>query len=262
MPSLAELLETPENAAGGLLVVTMPHTVPAGETPRRAFLADNSVHRGPVLERFIQWFSLWDMPQERVRGRESAFERSFALTLWPGQEPRSAHGPQFVKAVAPQVPALLDVIEKRRPRLLLFLSAYLWQAVTAPDVAPLTDRVCGRALDAGRRLSDTRLAVWVQKRERCVFLALPQPSKNTTDAVVKSWAAQIQRVFASVRAVPDAAVDPQITAAARLLVLDAKESIRRITAELHVSSDRAKALYAALEGRVWAKDRARRDVLL
>ena len=28
MPTVADILETPENRSGGLLVVTMPHTVP------------------------------------------------------------------------------------------------------------------------------------------------------------------------------------------------------------------------------------------
>lgn len=262
MPSLSDLLETPENATEGLLVVTMPRTVPAGDTPRRAFLSDNSVNRGPVLERFIEWFSLWDMPLARVRGHESALERAFALTLWPEKEPAGAHGPQFVKAVADQVPDLLAVLKARRPRLVIFLSAYLWQAITTPEAEPLTTEACGRALDAGRRVSGTRLAVWVQKRERCVFLALPLPSKNTTDAVVKAWASEIQRVFASVRAVPDEAVDPQIAAAAQALVLDPQASVQRIAALLHVSPDRAKALYAALEGRAWTLDRAGRNVLM
>ncbi len=261
MPSLSDVLETPENASGGLLVVTMPRTVPADETPRRAFLSDNSVNRGPVLERFIEWFSLWDMPLARVRGRESALERAFALALWPKKEPALAHGPQLVKAVADQVPDLLKVLKARRPRLVIFLSAYLWQAITTPEAEPLTTEACGRALDAGRRLSDTRLAVWVQKRERCVFLALPQPSKNTTNAVVKAWASGIQRVFASVRAVPDAATDPQIAAAAQALVLDPAASVQRIAARLHVSLDRARALYDALEGCAWTQDRAGRHVL-
>ena len=129
MPTVADILETPENRSGGLLVVTMPHTVSESTASRRAFLSDRSVNRGPVLERFCEWFSLWGMPLQRTRGKESAFERAFALALWPAREPADAHGPQFVKAVAPQVPELLKILEARRPRLVIFLSAYLWQAV-------------------------------------------------------------------------------------------------------------------------------------
>ena len=147
MPTVADILETPENRSGGLLVVTMPHTVPESTASRRAFLSDRSVNRGPVLERFCEWFSLWGMPLQRTRGKESAFERAFALALWPAREPADAHGPQFVKAVAPQVPELLKILEARQPRLVIFLSAYLWQAVTAPDTEALTAAVCGKALD-------------------------------------------------------------------------------------------------------------------
>ena len=222
MPTVADILETPENRSGGLLVVTMPHTVPESTASRRAFLSDRSVNRGPVLERFCEWFSLWGMPLQRTRGKESAFERAFALALW-------------------------KILEARQPRLVIFLSAYLWQAVTAPDTEALTAAVCGKALDTGRRLSDTRLAAWVQKREKCVFLALPQPSKNTTDTVVRSWAAAIQRVFTAVKAVPDTAEDPLLTAAAQSLVLDPALSVRRIQSMLHVPPERAAALFDALK---------------
>ena len=202
------------------------------------------------------------MPLTRTRGQETAFERAFALTLWPRREPTGAHGPQFIKAAADQVPELLKVIENRRPRLVIFLSAYLWQTLTAPAVEKATDAVCGRALEAGRRLSDTRLAAWVQKREHCVFLALPQPSKNTTDAVVRSWSAAVQQVFASVKAVPDTAEDPLLTAAAQTLVLDPVLSVRRIQSLLHVPSERAAALFNALRGRVWTPDAAGNPCLL
>ncbi len=262
MPSLADILETPENRTGGLLVVTMPHTVPEGTVSRRAFLSDRSVDRGAVLERFCEWFSLWGMPLQRTRGKETAFERAFALTLWPAREPADAHGPQFVKAVAPQVPDLLKILEARRPRLVIFLSAYLWQAVTAPETEPFTTAVCGKPSDAGRRLSDTRLAAWVQKREKCVFLALPQPSKNTTDTVVRSWAAAIQRVFTAVKAVPDTAEDPLLAAAAQALVLDPVLSVRRIQSVLHVPPERAAALFDALKNRVWSPDAAGHPCLL
>lgn len=262
MPTVADILETPENRSGGLLVVTMPHTVPEVTASRRAFLSDRSVDRGPVLERFCEWFSLWGMPLQRTRGKESAFERAFALALWPAREPADVHGPQFVKAVAPQVPELLKILEARRPRLVIFLSAYLWQAVTAPDTEALTAAVCGKALDTGRRLSDTRLAAWVQKRKKCVFLALPQPSKNTTDTVVRSWAAAIQRVFTAVKAVPDTAEDPLLTAAAQSLVLDPALSVRRIQSMLHVPPERAAALFDALKERVWSPDAAGNPCLL
>ena len=262
MPTVADILETPENRSGGLLVVTMPHTVPESTASRRAFLSDRSVDRGPVLERFCEWFSLWGMPLQRTRGKESAFERAFALALWPAREPADAHGPQFVKAVAPQVPELLKILEARRPRLVIFLSAYLWQAVTAPDTEALTAAVCGKALDTGRRLSDTRLAAWVQKREKCVFLALPQPSKNTTDTVVRSWAAAIQRIFNAVKAVPDTAEDPLLTAAAQSLVLDPVLSVRRIQSMLHVPPERAAALFDALKESVWSPDAAGNPCLL
>ena len=256
MASLADILETAENQTGGILVVTMPHTLPQGETPKRAFFADNAVNRGPVVERFLAWFPLWGMPLSRTRGRETAFERAFCLTLWPLEEPKNAHGPQFIKATADQVPALLQVIDSRKPRLVIFLSAYLWQSIDQPSVAPLTNAVCGRALEKGRRISQCRLAAWVQRREKCVFLALPQPSKNTTDAAMQSMAQAVQNIFASVRATPDATEDPLLAAAAQTLVLDRALSERRIAAELHVPAARAQTLFASLEGRAWKKDSA------
>lgn len=260
----SDFLETPETRAGGILVVTMPHTVPEGTVTRRAFLADNAVDRGAVLERFFEWFTLWGMPLSRTRGKESPFERAFALTLWPRKEPDYAktHGPQFIKAVAGQVPELLDVIKKRRPRLVIFLSAYLWQAVTTPQMQAQTEAVCGKAIDAGRRLSDSRLAARVQRREKCTFLILPQPSKNTTDAVVASWAAAVQKIFSDVRATPAATVDPQLADALQLLILDPAMTVRHIASNLHVSGTRARELFNALENHVWIRDVAGRHLLI
>ena len=152
-----EVVRTQENALGGVLVVTQPGYGPEEySSARRAFLFDKSVDRGPVLNRFGDWFELWGIDVKRVRGTEGAFERSFFTLEWP-EVPVSGHGPQTVPHIAEHILALRDSILERRPRLVIFLSCYLWQAVNLPSSLEVLSDACGSPLDHGRRITMTSL---------------------------------------------------------------------------------------------------------
>ena len=215
-------------------MVTQPGYGPESySSARRAFLFDKSVDRGPVLNRFADWFSLWGIDVKRVRGTEGAFERSFFTLEWPPQ-PVSGHGPQTIPHIAESIFALRDVLLERRPRLVIFLSCYLWQAVNTPNAQAALKEACGEPLDQGRRITGERLAAYAQKWTKVRMIALPQPSKNTP--------------------APENVQDPLTESALDFLYLDRDKTIRLMAAGLHIQKERAAEIFDSLEGSAWIAD--------
>lgn len=260
MKTTADVLVTEENRTGGILVVTGAETVPANPVTRLAFFSDAACDRGPVIRRFVEWFNLWGMPLIETRGKEGAFERAFTMTVWPAVKPKG-HGPQTVPETAREIAALTEVLNERKPRLIIFLSCYLWQAVNTEAALPLVEKSLGRRLDAGRRISSTRLAAYEQHFERARILALPLPSKNTTDAFVTALAQPVQRFFKAAGLASVMKTDADAERAAEFLVLDREASIQCIRTGLHISVEKAAALFESLAGNVWEKDAAGRLLL-
>lgn len=259
---LPEVITTEENSLGGIALVTLPGFGPDTQPVRRGNFFDNSIDRGVVVNRFIHWFDVWGLPTQRVRGTETAFERSFFTLEWPKEEIQNAHGPQTVKVMMQHIDEFIDVMQVRRPRLVIFLSCYLWQAINHPDVQARIDPIFGAALDQGRRITDKRLAAWLQRREKCIFLALPQPSKNTTPEIVRSFSAGVQQALESVRKLPQSSRDPLLESAAEHLIIDVEMTVRQISAHLHVDAVRARKLLDALEGKSYSTDKhGRRKVI-
>ena len=252
---LPEVLKTPENSSGGILVVCMPGLGPVKKPLRKGNFFDNSIDRGCVVERFIEWFPLWGIKPMRMRGREGAFERQFFTLQWPQRPVEDAHGPQMVPLIAEKIEELAAVLERRRPRIIIFLSRYLWLAANTSQARARLSGILGKPLDEGRRITGERLNACAQSWENCLMLALPQPSKNTTDKFVQSLAAGMRAALsrASCPLLAEQSTDPLLSAARECLVLDREASIRRIAAELHVEKTRAQALFDSLKDRAWTE---------
>ena len=254
MRHIPEVLLTNENAAEGIAVVCLPGLGPESKGARRGCFFDNSIDRGEVLDRFRLWFDVWGVPVERVRGREGAFERRFFTFEWPNAPIENAHGPQTVPKIAEHIASLKAMIAERRPRLIIFLSCYPWQAINLPQSVAALESVAGSPLEPGRRITDARLSAYLQRWSKVAMLALPQPSKNTTAEYVKTLAAGVQSALQLVESLPETAADPLEAAAASFLVVDREASIRTLAAHLHVAPDRAARLFDRLEGRAWTKN--------
>ena len=242
---IPEVLPTSENASDGILVVLFPGLGPQSFGPRRGTLFDNSVDHGQTLERFCAWFDVWGIPVHRVRGSETAFEKSFFAAEWPADPAvyAGAHGPQMVSKIAARTKELALVLQERRPRLVIFLSCYLWQAANHPDALEILKPIIGNPLETGRRITSERLAAYVQPWEKCTFLALPQPSKNTTERYVLSLAAGVQSTLTQARTAAPTCADPLLAQAAEHLIYDRAGSIRSIAAHLHIDTKRAEKLF-------------------
>lgn len=252
-----EVVQTRENLSGGILVVTQPGYGPLEySSVRRAFLFDKSVDRGPVLNRFAEWFPLWGIDIKRVRGTEGAFERSFFTLEWPPQTV-SGHGPQTIPKIAEHISLLCDVLEQRRPRLVIFLSCYLWQAVNTPDALRALSGICGSPRGKGRRITDERLAAYVQHWSGGVqMLALPQPSKNTTEKCVRAMAQGVREAFEHCSVPPENVQDPLQESALDFVYIDREKTIRLMAAGLHIQTKRAEAIFDSLENSLWIRDGA------
>ncbi len=257
---IPEILTTKENKENGILVVLMPGFAERLAPGPRSFLSDRTLLLGKTLSLFCDWFTLWGMPLARTSGTEGAFERSFSVAVWPEKLPEKAHGPQLVPRIAESAFDLNAILAKRKPRLVIFLSCYLWEAMNvAKEAFALT---AGAPKDKGRRLTDKRLGAYSQCWENLTTVALPIPGKNTTKDFVLSLAPAMQSVLRDTGLLPTAIQDPLLVKASQSLVFDREASIQSIRSRLHVDRERATSLFEALKGRSYETDESGRAVIL
>ncbi len=254
-----DILTTKENKTGGILVLLLPNFVERIGMGSRSFLSDRTLLLGKTLSSFCDWFTLWGIPFSRTSGTEGAFERSFFVASWPDATPANAHGPQLVPKIAEHASELNALLLQRRPRLVIFLSCYLWQAMNLAKDAFLLS--AGSPLDEGRRMTDKRLSAYIQHWEKLTTVALPVPGKNTTKDFVLSLAPGMQSVFRDLNVLPKESADPLLEKASEALIFDKKESILSIRTALHVNEKRAEELFLALKGRSYTTDKSGRAVI-
>lgn len=246
-------LPTVENQDGGIMIVIASGYGPKQQAARRSFFSDEGIDKGTVLNRFVSWFDQWSMPLAKRRGSDTAFDRRFFCLEWPSEAIGSAHGPQQVAHFARRIDELVQAVQTHRPKIVIFLSCYLWQAVNLPDSVAALKTIWGEPKTAGRRLSSHRLGAFHQSWDKVEVIALPMPSKNTTDTFVQSLSQPIHSVFNKVGLLPEGASDPLIRQAAQCLVLDENATVQRIRTQLHITSERARSLFKSLEGEIYER---------
>lgn len=253
--TLPEILLSDENKSGGILIVIQPGYGPKPpQVGRRSFFSDRQVDHGKLLNSLIDWFDLWSIPLVRSRGQDTAFERSFFTFEWPSETVTQGHGPQLVPKFASYAHELAELLKDRKPRLVIFLSCYLWQAMNlAKDIFLET---AGRPLENGRRITSERLAAYIQQWEKLTVLALPQPSKNTTEKYVRTLSSGVQEALRRVRILPTETKDPYLESARDCLIFDREASVFSIQTQLHLSRDRAEKLFDALKDKAYFINRS------
>jgi len=257
---LPDILPTPENSENGILVVLTGEFAEHPRASRRSFFGDRNLDLGEALNHFVESFETMGIHLARTSATAGSFERRFCIATWPEQTPAGAHGPQLVPKIALLASELDTLLRQQRPKLLIFLSCYLWRAMNEAQSAFLGS--AGRPLDAGRRITEERLAAYIQHWEHLTVLALPIPSKNTTERFFRSIAPGVQRAFKETELLPEATLDPLLGRAQSALVLDRAASLLSIRSKLHVDEKRAEELFDALEGRAYRTDTAGRPVVL
>ena len=176
--------DTPENTEGGILIVMPPVWGPEkregeSEPKARGLIVSAQIDRGPVIPECLRW-----LERSGLEVRELA--RAFSILVWPSEPICDAHGPQTVPRLVGEKAVLLDECRRRRPKILIFLSCYLYDAFRDPSLADEVRELFGSEIDKSRRLTSTRLRTEAMRLEKALVLGLPLPSRNTTPAFVEA----------------------------------------------------------------------------
>ncbi len=174
--------DTPENTDGGILIVMPPGWGPEKhegekEPKARGLIVSAQIDRGPVIPECLRW-----LERSGLDVRETA--KAFSVLVWPSEPIRNAHGPQTVPKLVENRAMFIDECRRRRPRILIFLSCYLYDAFRDAGMADDVREVFGHELEKSHRLTSTRLRAEAMRVEKAIVLGLPLPSRNTTPAFV------------------------------------------------------------------------------
>ncbi len=242
---------------GGLLVVTLPEQGALGFTHTdRAHYFARTVKAGKVRDALLHWFSLWGIGLTHSPTKPNALERSTFEVVWCDAMPEKLHGPQTVPFYADGADRVLEAIALYEPKVILVLSAYLYEALASAGVAPRVTHLIGRAKGQARRITQARLKALHQSFERSEVLVLPTPSKNTTDAYVLTLSGSVREVFERAGFNLSEGEEALIHPAQELLVLDENSTLTRWMNHFRIDQERAMKLMDTLEekGIVTAKD--------
>ena len=181
------------------------------------------------------------------RAKQGKIEAHTTEVVWCDSVPGDLHGPQTVRYYAQHADRIVEAIEKCRPKVILVLSAYLYEAMATEGLSQKISAVIGKAKGAPRRITTMRLKALEQKFEHAQMLILPTPSKNTTDDYIRSLSASVRETFEAAGFNLKDNGDALLGAAKALLVLDEKRTIVAMQNRLRIDESRAKALLEAMQ---------------
>lgn len=228
----------------GILVLSLPGQ--GGSSALTSHYFDPNADHGEIRDRLTHWFSLWGIPVGHTANFATDLEESFFETVWCSEVPQHLHGPQTVRYYAANGEKVLDTLREYRPRVIIVLSAYLYEALASEVMASRVTAVIGKALGPARRITAQRLKAMEQRFEHCLVLVLPTPSKNTTDDYVRSLTAPVREALSEAGFELDEAPDTLSDAAKALLVLDEKATLQKWENQLRIEPERALSLLKAL----------------
>ena len=243
---------------GGLLIITLPEQGAAGPLSTHYF--DPRAKQGKIRDALVKWFALWGIPLSGSTHNPTWLESHTTEVVWCDSIPAELHGPKTVKKKKKNGDRVIEVIEKTQPKVILILSAYLYEALATSDLAPRVTAVIGKATSPARRITTMRLKALEQKFERARMLILPTPSKNTTDDYVRTLSASVREAFEEAGFNLNECADALFVAARALLVVDEKKSLIAMQNRLRIDEARAKTLLEAMqeEGIISGADEAGR----
>lgn len=185
--------DTPDNADGGVLIVLPPgwgpEKRPGEEEPKaRGLITSAQIDRGPLVPICLHWLERAGLPVRRN-------VRSFSVAVWPKMPLENVRGPQMVPKLVAAGEDVLAECRRRHPRLVIFLSCYLFDAFRDTALADEVSDIFGAELEKTRRLTRRRLRAEVVRYERALVLGLPLPSQNTTSVIVEDLVEGLTSLF-------------------------------------------------------------------
>lgn len=228
---------------GGLLIVTLPDQGAAGILDSHYF--DPRAKQGKIRDALVKWFALWGVPLSNSTSNPTWLESHTLEVVWCDSVPSELHGPQTVKYYAQKGDRVAEMIEACRPKVILVLSAYLYEAMATDPLASRITAVIGKAKAAPRRITTMRLKALEQPFEHARMLVLPTPSKNTTDDYVRSLSAAVRENFDHAGFDLTDRGDVLFSAAKNLLVVDENRTLIAFQNRLRIDPLRAQKLFEA-----------------
>ena len=120
---MAESHTLPE---GGLLIVTLPDQGAVG--PLRSHYFDPRAAQGKIRDALVKWFKIWGIALSGSTKNPYWLDRHTTEVVWCDSIPAELHGPQTVKHFIQTGEKVAQVIERTHPKVILVLSAYLYEA--------------------------------------------------------------------------------------------------------------------------------------
>ena len=241
---MCEDLLTDSRHINGLMIVCQPAQGAVGALPSHYF--DRYAKQGAVRDALVRWFGIWAMAPDTDPKATGALETSTHEVLWCQELPQKLHGPQTVAWYAACAEHVLNEIDRYRPRVLLILSNYLYEALMSPGNYARLVASIGEAKLPAHRITQARLKALHQSFERCELLILPTPSRNTTDTYIAGLTAAVRQTFEAAGFALPEHTDRYLQAARSCLVIDREKTLGKFERQFQISRQEAQAIFTAL----------------
>lgn len=229
---------------GGLLILCQPGQGAVGCLPSQYF--DRYAKQGAVRDALLQWLRIWAISPDTDPKATGALEVGTHEVIWCESVPSHLHGPQTVSWYAACADSVLSEIERYRPRLIIVLSNYLYQALMHESVYPKLTSLIGEPKLPAHRITRERLKSLHQSFHHCEMLVLPTPSRNTTEHYIAGLTGAVRQSFEAAGFTLPEHTDRYIRQAKACLVVDRTKSIGKIQRQFQISQEEAESIFSRL----------------
>ncbi|HAW45462.1 MAG TPA: hypothetical protein DCW60_03825 [Sutterella sp.] len=237
----------------GVLILTLPgQGAPySPKVPLHYF--DKNRDAGAVRDALTKWFTLWSIALDTGVAPSGFLENNTREIPWCDEVPEHLHGPQTIPYFATHASRVLEALKTYRPRVIIVLSAYLYEALGTAPLNRFVTELLGPAKGPARRITTMRLKALAQSFAECEMVVLPTPSKNTTPEFVKSLALGVKDAFKKAGIPFEETATLTLEKARRLVYIDEAATLRAYERELGLRPEEAKRLLKRLEGEVFER---------
>ncbi|MBT00052.1 MAG: hypothetical protein CMI01_15430 [Oceanospirillaceae bacterium] len=185
-------LNCPENMSGGIMVCgynfgfsredeANEMTGIQNEREEKSFFSDPSVNGTRFKNKLVTLIQSWGVPLQTDPCHASGFERSFFQTNWIMTQTRSITGAEKIdiETLVENSESILNLIERRAPRVILFVGSQLIEALNDIRIRGDVERILGaRPGNAVHHVSDVpttgrQFKVLIQQFPHTTVVSIP-----------------------------------------------------------------------------------------
>ncbi len=194
-----------ENLIGGIMICGINFGHSAQDEAREksgcpsipdlpSFFSDKAVNNTRFRNKILTWLSSWGFEFCAEAGKEGEFERAFFQTNWLDTQTRSiaSDGPITIDVLVREADSFLNLLEKRRPSVIMFIGAQMIEALNdiriRQRVVSILGERSGNAKIHRAELRDykgIKFKLLAQKFGDTQIISLPHPqSRGISDAYI------------------------------------------------------------------------------